>query len=142
MERAQSLDIFTIHLDSNARIEAQVPAGNGYTLYAEQRFGNLMPFVRYGHSSGGAAALKNMLAAGVGWYQAFGNSTDGIGLGLSWGEPFGDQARDQFGVESYYRIQLTHEIAITPNIQYIKNPANNPDVNSTFVFSVRIRAAF
>ena len=128
--------------ESDARIQAQVPSGNGYTLYAEQRFGNVMPFVRYGHSSGGAAALKNMLAAGVGWYQAFGRYTDGIGFGFSWGEPFGAQTRDQSGFESYYRIQLTNEIAITPNIQYIKNPANNPDVNSTFVFSVRIRAAF
>ena len=101
-----------------------------------------MPFVRYGHSRGGAAALKNMIAVGLGWYQAFGHATDGIGVGLSWGEPFGNQARKQSGVEAYFRAQLTNEIAITPDIQYIRNPANNPDVDSMFVFSVRIRAAF
>jgi porin len=128
--------------ESDERVQAQVPEGNGYTLYAEQRFGNLMPFVRYGHSSGGAAALKNMVAAGVGWYQPFGHNADGIGLGFSWGEPFGDHAGDQSGVEAYYRVQLTNEIAVTSDIQYIKNPANNPDANSTFVFSIRIRAAF
>ena len=105
-------------------------------------FGNVMPFLRYGHSSSGAAALKNMLAAGVGFYQAFGHNSDGFGFGVSWGEPFGAQARDQSGVESYFRVQLTNEIAITPNIQYVKNPANNPDADSTFVFSFRIRAAF
>ena len=127
---------------SDQRVQAQVPQGEGFTLYLEQRFGNVMPFLRYGHSSGGAAALKNMLAAGVGFYQALGHNSDGFGFGISWGEPFGAQARNQSGVESYFRVQLTNEIAITPNIQYIKNPANNPDANSTFVFSVRIRAAF
>ncbi len=127
---------------SDERVQAQVPEGEGYTLYAEQRFGDVMPFIRYGHSSGGAAALKNMVAAGVGFYHAFGKQSNGIGLGYSWGEPFGDQARDQQGIEAYYRIQLTQEMAITPDIQYIKNPANNPDTNSVFVFSVRIRAAF
>ena len=86
--------------------------------------------------------MKNMVAIGVGWYRPFGKRADGVGLGFSWGEPFGDQARNQSGVEAYFRMQLTNEIAITPDIQYIKNPANNPAENSTFVFSVRVRAAF
>ena len=135
-------EYYITYWNSDERVQAQVPEGEGYTLYAEQRFGDVMPFVRYGHSSGGAAALKNMVATGVGFYHAFGKQSDGIGVGLSWGEPFGDQARDQHGVEIYYRIQLTNEMAITPDVQYIGNPANNPDVDSLFVFSLRIRAAF
>ena len=46
------------------------------------------------------------------------------------------------GIAAIGEVNLANEIAITPDIQYIKNPANNPDVNSTFVFSLRIRAAF
>jgi porin len=128
--------------ESDEREQAQVPAGEGYTIHGEQRFGNVMPFLRYGHSSGGASALKNMVAAGIGFYHAFGHVSDGIGIGLSWGEPFDEGARDQYGAELYFRVQLTNEIAITPDIQYIKNPTNNLDVDSLFVFSVRVRAAF
>lgn len=128
--------------DSDARAEAGVPAGRGYTVHGEQRFGNVMPLVRYGHSSGGAAALMNMVAVGAGFYHPFGRFSDGIGVGLSWGEPFGEAARDQYGVEVYYRVQITNEIAITPDIQYIIDPARNREVDSLVVFSLRARAAF
>ena len=126
--------------DSDERDDGMVPSGHGYTLYAAQRVGGITPFLRYGHSSGGAAALKNMVATGIGFHQPFGRRSDGIGLGLSWGEPFGENAREQYGVEAYYRIQLTRELAVTPDIQYIIDPARHPAADSTVVLSLRLRA--
>ena len=126
--------------DSDERDNGKVPSGHGYTLYAGQRFGNLIPFIRYGHSSGEAAALKNMVATGIGFSKPFGRISDGIGLGFTWGEPFGEDAREQYGIEAYYRIQLTRELAITPDIQYIIDPSGNPTADSTVVLSLRLRA--
>lgn len=128
--------------NSDKRVDAKVPGGKGFVIHGEQRVGDVIPFFRYGHSSGGAAALKNMIAAGVGFYHPFGRSSDGIGLGLSWGEPFGAGLRDQYGIEAYYRIQLTNEIAMTPDIQFIVNPARNSNVNTLLVLSLRLRANF
>jgi porin len=125
--------------DSDDRNEGDTPSGNGYTLYAEQRFGDVVPFVRYGNSSGGAAALKNMVATGIGFYDPFGRKSDGIGIGATWGEPFGDDVREQYGVEAYYRLQLTREITVTPDFQYIKDPSNNPNEDFTVIFGVRLR---
>jgi porin len=125
--------------DSDDRNEGATPSGDGYTLYAEQRFGGVIPFVRYGHSSGGVAALKNMVATGIGFSEPFGRKSDGIGIGATWGEPFGDNVREQYGVEAYYRVQLTREIAVTPDIQYIIDPSNNPSEDSTVIFSLRLR---
>ena len=101
-----------------------------------------MPFIRYGHSSGGAAALKNMLSVGSGFYRPFGRESDGIGAGVTFGEPFGANARDQYSFETYFRIQLTNEIAVTPDFQYLINPSNNPGVDSIAIFSLRMRMDF
>jgi porin len=42
----------------------------------------------------------------------------------------------------FYRIQLWKEIAITPDVQYIKNPALNPDASWMWVWGLRARFAF
>jgi porin len=125
---------------SDEKDNGKTPSGSGYTFYTEQRFGNIAPFIRYGHSRGGAAALRNMVAAGLGFYKPFGRSSDGIGVGITWGEPFGERVREQFGVEAYYRIQLTREIAVTPDIQYIVNPSRNLSEDSIVILSLRVRA--
>jgi porin len=41
----------------------------------------------------------------------------------------------------FWRYQLTRELAVTPSIQYIKDPALNPDENSLWVFGLRVRVA-
>jgi len=44
-------------------------------------------------------------------------------------------------MEVFYRIQLSTRIAVTPDLQYIINPALNPDASSIFVWGVRARLA-
>ena len=69
-----------------------------------------------------------------------------VGVGINWGEPsdttFEPGLRDQTSVELYYRIQIFKELAITPDLQYIKNPALNPEESSLWVFGLRARFAF
>ena len=50
--------------------------------------------------------------------------------------------RPWFGFEAYYRVQLTNEIAVTPDVQYVLNPANNTEVDSLWVFSLRVQTDF
>jgi len=66
-----------------------------------------------------------------------------LGLGLNWGRPnestFAPGLDDQFAVEAFMRIQVANQLAITPDIQFIVNPALNPEVRSLWLFGVRGR---
>jgi len=37
------------------------------------------------------------------------------------------------------RYQFTRELAVTPSIQYIRDPALNPDEDNLWVFGLRMR---
>ena len=68
-----------------------------------------------------------------------------LGVGLNWGEPnedtWGPGLPDQYTAELFYRWQISKAIAVTPDLQYIRNPALNPDADSIWVFGVRLRGA-
>jgi porin len=69
-----------------------------------------------------------------------------LGVAYNFGVPnestWGPGLDDQHTLELFYRVQLWKEIAITPDIQYIRNPALNPDDSSLWVFGLRARLAF
>lgn len=49
---------------------------------------------------------------------------------------------DQKAVEVYYRFHVTDEIAVTPSVQYIKDPPLNVAQDELYLLSIRGRAAF
>ena len=102
-----------------------------------------MPFVRGGYAEDGGSLLQKSLSLGVMYQKNPG--ADLFGLGLNWGEPnessFGSGLDDQYTVEAFYRIPITQQVALTPGIQYIKNPALNPRDDSIFMFGLRARIA-
>ncbi len=102
-----------------------------------------MPFIRGGYAEDGGSLLQKSLSLGVMYQKNPG--ADLFGLGLNWGEPnessFGSGLDDQYTVEAFYRIPITQQVALTPGIQYIKNPALNPQDDSIFMFGLRARIA-
>ena len=62
---------------------------------------------------------------------------------MNWGRPnttvFGDDLDDQYSIEAYYRWQMTKELAITPDVQLLINPALNPETDTIWVFGLRAR---
>ena len=120
-----------------------------------------------GTSRGNPALVDDLIAGGVGLTDVFGQSDDLIGIGFSYarfglgplGRPdpvdltgdgipdidLGDVARDllrthQYAGEIFYRIQLTQELQITPNLQMIWDPSLNRDEDKVAVFGLRGRA--
>jgi len=69
-----------------------------------------------------------------------------LGVAYNYGLPnentWGPGLDDQQTLEVFYRIQLWKEIAVTPDIQYIRNPALNPVDDSLWVYGLRVRLAF
>ena len=98
-----------------------------------------MPFLRAGYSDGGGALLESTVGGGVGYY--FKESKDLLGFGLSWGRPPESNLDDQYTAELYYRFQLAQNLAITPDVQMIIDPALNPDEDLLWVFGLRGRLA-
>ncbi|MDJ0974152.1 MAG: carbohydrate porin [Planctomycetota bacterium] len=125
---------------ADRREAAGVPQSYGAAFSAAKFVGDCyMPFFRAGWSTGGASLLRAHAAVGIGRY--FYRHGDLAAIGLSWGRPFGDDVNDEYVSEIFYRFQVTKELAITPSLQLLVNPTNNPDEDVVGLFGLRIRLA-
>ena len=127
------------HVDE--REGAMTPDGWGLAFSAS-RFINdqWMPFVRAGYADGDAPLLQATISTGIGYYIK--EHRDLLGVGLSWGKPSANGLDDQYTAELFYRLQLAENLAITPDVQLIINPALNPDEDIVGIFGIRLRATF
>ena len=130
-----------IHLTgwyADERDNAHVENGWGLALSAAWFVNDTwMPFLRAGYSDEGGALLEASVSAGVGYY--FRDSKDLFGFGLNWGRPTDSGLDDQYSAELFYRLQLTQNLAITPDVQLIIDPALHPDDDVIVVFGLRAR---
>ncbi len=123
---------------ADEREKAQVEDGWGLAFSATKFINDTwMPFLRAGYSDDGGALLEASVSGGVGYY--FKESKDLIGFGLNWGQPPDSGLDDQYTVEVFYRLQVAQNLAITPDVQLIIDPALNPDENVLWVFGLRAR---
>lgn len=133
-----------IHLTAwhvNEREKAQVPDGWGLAFSATWFINDQwMPFLRAGYSDGEAPLLNASISTGIGRY--FAEHRDLLGFGVNWGKPSADGLDDQYTAELFYRLQLAQNLAITPDVQLIINPALNPDEDVIGVYSLRARVTF
>jgi len=110
------------------------------TWFFQDKF---MPFLRGGYAKDGGTLLQKSLTAGLGMYMAGGGHLFGAAMG--WGEvnetSWMTGLEDQLTMEVFYRMQVSTRLAITPDIQFIINPALNPDASSVFLWGVRARLA-
>lgn len=126
-------------------IEAETPGGWGLLFnYSTSLFDDrLLPFIRGGYANDGGTLLQKSVSAGLAYGAMEGR--DQLGAAFNWGQPnedsFGPDLDDQYTFELYYRLQITQQFAITPDIQYIIDPALNPEEDSLWVFGLRARLA-
>ena len=99
-----------------------------------------LPFIRGGYTKDSGSLLERSITIGVGYQPVPMRGV--IGFGFNWGQPnetsFGD-VDDQYTTELFWRYQLTTELAVTPTIQYIRDPALNPNESSLWAFGLRAR---
>ena len=137
-----------VHLtvwQADERTVAGVPDGWGASFSFSRKINDRwLPFVRAGYAEDGGALLERSLSAGIGYFTK--GHSDVLGVGLNWGrppsEPDGPRLNDQYTVEVFYNMQLFQHTNITPNIQWIIDPALNPEEDSLWVFGLRARVSF
>jgi len=130
---------------ADEREAAATPDGWGANIsFSRSVSEHWIPFIRAGYAKDGGSLLEKTLSAGFAYQTVPGGNQ--LGIAYNWGKPndstWGPDLDDQHTLEVFYRIQLWKEVAITPDIQYIRNPALNPDDSSLWVFGLRGRLAF
>jgi len=123
----------------------QVPDGWGASFSFNRKFNERwMPFFRVGYADGGDALLERSVSAGIGYFR--GTRDDVLGVGLNWGRPPGEidspRLDDQWTIEVFYRLQLFPHMTITPDVQLLFNPAQNPQEDLIWVMGLRARLVF
>jgi porin len=129
---------------ADERVGAAQPSGWGANLsWTTYLAGKWLPFVRAGYADDGGSLTQKSISIGFGYQPNPGKNL--FGFGLNWGQPnedtWGPGLSDQYTAEIFYRWQATKAFAITPDLQYIKNPALNPEADSIWVFGLRVRGA-
>jgi porin len=130
------------HVD--ARGAAATPSGWGVNVsastYLQERW---MPFLRAGWAHEGGSLLDRSVSAGLGYQVVPGRGL--LGAAVNWGRPnkntFGPGLGSQWTFEAFYRWQVLRELAITPDIQLLVNPAQNPDNDVIWILGLRLRYA-
>ena len=101
-------------------------------------------FLRGGYAQDGGAILEETVSTGFGWTKVPGGNQ--LGVGVNWGVPmastYGPDLPEQSTLEVFYRIELFRDVSLTPDIQYVRNPALNTEVDSLWILGLRARLAF
>ncbi len=129
---------------ADKREQANIPDGWGVAFsaawFVQDRW---MPFVRAGYAEDGGAVYDRSVSAGLGYY--FRRRSDLMALGFNWGQPsdttFSPGLNDQYTTELFYRLQLSPNFALTPDLQLLFDPALNPNEDVIAEFGLRARLA-
>ena len=98
--------------------------------------------MRGGYTEDSGSLLEKSVTVGVGYQPVPQRGV--IGLGFNWGKPNRisfEGADDQYTTELFWRYQLTKELAVTPSVQYIIDPALNEAEDDLWAFGLRLRLA-
>ena len=130
------------HTDEQS--ERGIPSGRGLNFSANYIIANRwMPILRGGYTEDGGSLLQKSISVGLGHSRFVGRSL--LAFGANWGEPnettWGPGLKDQYTFELFWRLFLGAQLALTPDIQLLIDPALNPDQSSIWVFGLRARLA-
>jgi hypothetical protein len=121
-------------------------SGWGFKLLGEKQMGRFVGFGSYTYNTaeGGAFGVtfaRHNVTAGGAYLKPLGVRGE-IGLGATWADPIDNRLRDQYGLETYWKILLLPNLWVTPGIQFIRDPSLNPQVNSVTIGQLKARLFF
>jgi porin len=123
---------------ADQRANAGVEESWGLTCAANMTIDQTwMTFVKAGWSDGSAPLYNESLTVGMMYYLA--SRSDLLGLAVNWGDPADSALREQYTGELFYRLQLSQNVAITPSVQLVLDPALNTAEDELWITSVRAR---
>ena len=124
------------HVDQ--RVNENVPEGEGVALGASWTFDKeWMVFGRTGRSRGKASMMKHSTT--LGFEHIWKKYLDVFGFAINYSDPINESLKEQTTMETFLKIQLAQNIAITPSFQLLINPALNSQSDRIEVVGLRFR---
>ena len=117
--------------------ESEGRTGHGWSFSFDQTLGPVQAFLRGSFADGEISDFETAWSMGASFAAPLGRSHDAIGLGWARGEPKADKPNEEL-VELFWRFQVHRYVSISPDVQWVKNPADNPDEDNTVVLGVRL----
>ncbi len=123
--------------------------GWGFSVLGEKQFGQLVTWLKYTYNTaqgGGVAGSfsNHTLTTGLSYKNPF-NIQGEITAGYFFMDPidelFGEEARNQSGLETYWRILLTRNIWVTPGVHFAFNPTLNTATDFASIPHIKFRVA-
>ncbi len=130
------------HVDE--RDDVGYTSGHGINFAANWMYGDyFMPYVRAGWSDGAEENKFYDRSVTLGFMYKYARRSDVGGVAINWGrlpEKYNPGSPDQTTIEAFWRLQFAQNFEITPSLQYLVNPVNNPD--DVLLLSLRLRLTF
>jgi len=86
--------------------------------------------------------IEAAATAGFVWKKPLGWVDDRLGIGGLWAKPRNTGAeaqRNEFGIEAFWRLQLTHRLDLTPDLQLYLQPGASDRDDPVVVLGLRLR---
>ena len=133
-------------LEANSADVAQGDnTGYGFGVMFEQEIApSVGLLLEYGSSQAPLSTIEQIANIAVGVREPFGRRNDYFGVALSWSKPtsaYSPQRREEQMLETFYRIQLTESLQLTPDLQVLFQPATG-DPDPVVIFGLRLRMQF
>ncbi len=126
--------------EKDERKQAGIGEGSGWAVSTSWKVSDkLFPFLRFGHSDGGAGvAASDSLSAGF----EYSRRPDQVwSVGLGWADPVSKTAdvevKNEYVIETSYKFQLLKNFSLLPDVQLVLNPANNPTEDHIWIIGLR-----
>lgn len=114
--------------------------GQGINISASRMSGPWLPFLRAGFSEDAGTLTESSVSTGFAYY-GLGRETNNLGIAINWAD-IDESDDDQYTLEAFYFMKLGKYLEITPDVQYIKNPALNPEEDHITIIGVRARVVW
>ena len=117
--------------------------GSGIAVSIDQHItDNLVLFGRWGDADKDVSDFETFASAGIGITCPLGRENDLAAIGIAWADPSDNTLGKETIVEAFYRYQLNDLMHLTPGIQAVIDPADAPESDTVYVFSLRLQTTW
>ncbi len=126
-------------------------AGWGFRLYGEKQVSRYVGFGGYTYNTAEGGGISTTFqrqtgTLGLAYLDPFGIQGEAA-VGGMWTQPIkdifpGTGQRDQYGVETYWRMQITPNLTLTPGAQVVFDPSFNLGEDVVFIPHIKFRVTF
>ncbi len=99
-----------------------------------------MPFIRGGFSEDAGTLTESSISTGFAYY-GLGRGPNNLGVAVNWADIEGSED-GQVTFEVFYFMKFAGFLGITPDIQFIRNPALNSNKNQITIYGLRARVTW